>query len=709
MDKYSLRAGIDAKIIDGLTANFSFATDNNEEFRNTLKGANGETDDYTIRALYLTPKWVPLTVQGQPTLWNGPNPPGNWSILGLFGSGNYTKNRSLGMSVNSALEYRPAFVKGLVARVQFGKLNRTATGKEYEPTYRVANVVRRGQNGLLYSDSINANTPTTSVTNGNKLSEGSTVSSSYQLITTLSYAKNFGDHNLDLMVGMDQGESDGRNIFLSKSNQLVAGVDEFWAFSSDLSNYGSITDAIRNPQAVDNAKRSYLGRLNYSFKGRYFLEGVARYDASSNFAPENRWGFFPSVGLGWKISDEPFFRNVDFLDRFVNNLKLRVNYGLVGEDRIASRLWQSRFTQTIGQLFGNSTSTGLDPNVVPNRDITWEKSRTLNFGVDATLFKNKINITAEFYNRYTYDGFDRLEGTALPPTAGFQTATVNNGRQLAWGSEFSVGYRTSFGKDWGFNVDINFGWSNSQLLQAYYNAALLGTYGDDQLSLLIGRDPRTYNGNNFGFISKGILRTQAEVDALIAKNPNYLIGGQKPQVGFMDFEDINRDGRIDDNDITLMFDRTTPVFSSGITIGASYKEFRFQTNLNLSIGGKRFYDSEARKVPTTTQNAPAFWADHWTPENPNGKFPRADAPLAREQSTFWAVNGTQSRINNAVLSYSLPKRLSARYKIPDMRLIVTGTNLWNIVNPLDYKDPYTSNYATYPTLRTISFGLNVSL
>ena len=373
VDKYSLRTGIDAKIIDGLTANFSFSTDNNEEFRNTLKGANNENDNYTIRALYLTPKWVPLTVQGQPTLWNGPNPPGNWSILGLFNSGNYSKNNSQGMSMNSSLEYRPNFLKGLVGRIQFGKMNRTATGKEYEPSYRVANVARTGQNGLLYTDSISVTSPTTNVTNGNKLSEGSTVSSSYQLIATLSYAKKIGNHDFDLMAGVDQGESEGRNIFLSKTNQLVAGVDEFWAFSSDLSNYASITDAIRNPQAVDNAKRSYLSRFHYSYLGRYFVEGIARYDASSNFAPENRWGFFPSVGLGWKLSDEPFFRKIDFLDRFVNNLKLRVNYGLVGEDRIAGRLWQSRFTQSIGQLFGNSTTTGLDPNVVPNRDITWEK------------------------------------------------------------------------------------------------------------------------------------------------------------------------------------------------------------------------------------------------------------------------------------------------------------------------------------------------
>jgi hypothetical protein len=136
---------------------------------------------------------------------------------------------------------------------------------------------------------------------------------------------------------------------------------------------------------------------------------------------------------------------------------------------------------------------------------------------------------------------------------------------------------------------------------------------------------------------------------------------------------------------------------------------KLQMNMNLRIGGKVFYDSEARKVPTTTQNAPSFWRDTWTADDPNAQFPRADAPLARENSSFWAVNGTQSRVNNMVLSYSLPKRIAERYRIPDFRVFLTGTNLWNIINPLKYKDPYTTNFASYPTLRTMSLGLNISL
>jgi len=709
-NKYSFRTGMNATIVEGLTASVSFASDFNRERSNNHKNANAETDDLTIRALYLTPKWVPVEIDGKPVGFGGNAAPNNsttnpWSLLGTHMSGTYRDNQSQGLAVNASIDWRPKLIKGLSIRFQYGNNSRTQSAKGYYPAYLVNLFVPRGQNGLLYSN-IPATTPTRRVTSQtDQLEEGTTTSTNYQFFTTVSYSRKFGGHDIDAMVGFDQSEAESKNILLSKTQQIVAGIDEFWAFSNDPTNLGSIQDAFRNPQYFQNAKRSYISRFNYSFKNKYFFEFIGRADASVNFLPANRWGFFPTFGLGWKISDENFFRNI----KFINLLKLRANYGIVGEDRVGNRLWESRFTQTTGALFGNVITGGLDPNIYPNRQITWEKAKNLNVGIDASFLNNKLNITAEFYQRYTYDGYDTYSASVFPPTAGIPPPVVNYGKQLSWGSEFSVGYKGRISKDWGFNVDANFGWGNNQLLQVYYNESLLGTFGPDQLNIGIGRDPRKYNGTNIGYISKGILRTQADVDALLAKNPNYLIGGQKPQVGFMDFEDINGDGQINDLDVTTMFNRTNTVIGFGITLGVTYKQFRLQTNLNLSIGGKRIYDSEARKVPTTTQNAPAFWADHWTPENPNGKFPRADAPLARENSTFWIVNGTQSRINNAVLSYQLPKSLAAKLRIPDLRVMITGTNLFNIINPLKYKDPYTSNFASYPTLRTFSLGINASL
>lgn len=699
INKYGFRSGMNAKIINGLTADVVFASDFSKDNRNTLKGVNPETDDLSIRALYLTPQWVPMTINGKPVDWVGPNPPGRWNPEALFNSGNYKWQKSQGLSVNASLQYQPAFLKGLTARVQYGKLNRNANHKEYFPPYLVYNYLRGGQNGLLYTNVLSTSTPTRPVSNSDQLGESTTLNGSYQLIATLRYAHQFRNSDFDIMVGFDEGKTNSENVFFYKNGQLVPGIDEFWAFNNN-------GQTIRDPAYTESAKRSYLGRMNYTLLNRYSVQVIARYDASSNFAPDNRWGLFPSVGLGWTLSEENFFK-----DRisFIDYMKIRANYGVVGEDRVASRLWESRFSRTDGMLFGTTVTNGLDPKELPNPNITWEKSRTLNIGTDITVLQGKINITADFYNRYTYDGFDKMENAVVPPTAGVSTAVVNYGKQISWGSEFSVGYKTKIAKDWGFSADVNFGWSNSMMLQLYYNPTSLGVYGDKELGLMVGRDPRKYNSSNFGYIAKGILRTQEEVDALLAKNPNYLIDGQKPQVGFMDFEDINGDGKIDGNDVTTMFNRTTNTMGFGITLGVSYKSFKLQTNLNLVIGGKRFYDSEARKVPTTTQSATSFWTDHWTPENPNAKYPRADAPLAKENSTFWAVNGTQSRINNMVLSYSIPKELSERLGIPSFRVLLSGTNLWNIVNPLKYKDPYTSNFADYPTLRSVSLGVNVTL
>jgi TonB-dependent starch-binding outer membrane protein SusC len=709
-NKYSFRSGMNATIVDGLTASVTFSTDFNREQSNNHKSASSETDDATIRSLYLTPKWVPVMIGDKLVGFQGANNSSpqnqNWSFLGVQNSGSYRDSKSQGLAINASIEWKPKIVKGLTARLQYGKNDRTANAKGYYASYNVANLQRRGQNSLLYSDQYVAGaSQTVKITNNDAIEEGTTVSQNYQLIANLSYGRKIRDHEFDVMAAFDQGESESRNVLLQKTTQLVAGVDQFWAFSNDPSTLGSVQDVLRNPQLFLSAKRSYVTRANYSFKNRYFFEYIGRFDASMNFAPENRWGFFPSVGLGWKISDENFFRNISF----INSLKLRATYGLVGEDRVGSRLWESRFTQTTGILFGNVSTGGLDPNIYPNRGISWEKSRKLNIGFDATVL-NKINVTAEFYQNFAYDGYNAYSTTVFPPTVGITPPVINYGKQLSWGAEFSVGYRTRFAKDWGFNIDANFGWSNSQLVQSFYNESLLGQFGPDQLGILNGRDPRRYNGNNIGYITKGIFKTQADVDAVLAKNPNYLINGVKPQVGFMDYEDINGDGVITEaGDATLMFNRTTPVIGFGITFGFTYKEFKLQTNMNLSIGGKRFFDSEARKVPTTTQNAAAFWADHWTPDNPNAKYPRADAPFAASNSTLWAVSGTQSRINNMVLSYQMPKRIASKLRIPDLRVMLTGTNLWNIINPLKYKDPYTSNFATYPTLRTISVGVNASL
>lgn len=696
--KYGIRSGMNAKVSESVTASISLNTDYSTSNRNTLKGSSTETEDLMARAIFLTPGWVPLTINGLPNNWaQGPNPPGAWNPVGLFNSGDYEKNNSGGLSLNASLEYKPTFLKGFFAKVQFGKLNRSGTSKQYFPSYTVYNFTRSGQNSLLYTTTPTAS-PTSKITNTDRLQEGTSYANSYQLITSMGYARKIKKHDFDVLVLAEQTEAEGNSYITYRDGQQIPGVDQLFAFNA-------ATTTVQLNGATESGKRSYLGRLNYSFDNKYLLEFVGRVDGSANFPPEHRWGFFPAVGLGWRVSEEKFFKeNVPF----VNTLKLRANVGLIGEDRVQSYQYLARFTQTTGMLFGTGITNGLDPNIYPNPEITWEKARTQNYGVDATFLNNRLSFSMDIWNRYTYDGFDDLAAVSLPYTVGISAGLKNYGIQSNWGTEFTIGYRGTINRDWKYSADLNFGTSDNQIIQSYYSPSKLGGI-TEYADVLIGKSTSKYSGSNYGYIAKGILRTQEEVDALLAKNPNYKIGGAKPQVGFLDFVDQNNDGVIDDKDIVPMFNNIASKMGFGLTLSVSYKTFKLSTNIALSVGGKKFYDTEARKVPTTNQSAPDFWKDHWTPENPNAKYPRADAPLAKENSTFWAVDGTICRVNNMTLSYAMPKNISSRFRIPDFRAFVSGTNLWNIINPYKYKDPSTSNFASYPTLRTISFGLNVSL
>jgi TonB-dependent starch-binding outer membrane protein SusC len=695
--KYGIRSGMNAKITETVSASISLNTDYTTSNRNTLKGSSTETEDLMIRALMLTPQWVPLTVNGLPNNWsNSPNAPGPWNPIALFNSGDYEKNNSQGLNLNANIEYKPLFLKGLTAKVQFGKNNRSGTSKQYFPSYTVYNFNRSGPSGTIYTD---VPTGTTSkITNTDRLQEGTSFNNSYQLIGSLDYARKIKKHDFDVLVLAEQTEGQGNSYLTYRDGQQVPNVDQLFAFNA-------ATTTVQLNGASESGKRSYLGRLNYAFDNKYLLEFVGRYDGSANFPSDKRWGFFHSIGFGWKVSEEPFFKNHI---KFINSLKLRANFGLIGDDRVSGYQFVSRFTQTTGALFGTTVTNGLDPNIFPNPEITWEKARTRNLGLDASFLKNKLTFSMDIWHRHTYDGFDDLVSVSLPFTVGISAGLKNYGIQNNWGTEFSIGYRGSINKDWKFNVDANFGTSDNQLIQTYYSPSKLGG-ATEYADILTGKSSSKYSSSNYGYISKGILRTQNEVDAILAKNPNYKINGVKPQPGFLDYEDVNNDGIIDGNDIVPMYENIASKFGVGLTIGIAYKAFKLNTNISLSVGGKKFYDTEARKVPTTNQSAPDFWKDHWTPENPDAKYPRADAPLAKENSTFWAVNGTVARVNNMVLSYTMPKRISAKLRIPEFKLSIAGTNLWNIINPYKYKDPSTGNFASYPTLRTISVGLNITL
>lgn len=699
-DKFSFRSGMNTKIAPGLTASLNFSLGVNKKTSDAYKGG-GEKDQVFFQQLITTPKWVPIQIDGKAVNISDnvkTNP------LGAVESGNNSYENSLSTQINATLNYNPDAIPGLGVSLQFAQSYGNGNSNTYVPPYIMYNFLKTGNNNLLYTNVLDPDKPTREANTADnaQLNPGLSRSSGYQAQLRINYDKTIGKHSFNMMVAGDQSEAENESLSVYWRTQLLPDIQDYWAFDTK-----SLT--LNGRSIGESAKRSFIGRFTYDFNKKYFLEAIARYDASSKFAPEYRWGLFPSVGLGWNVSEEQFFKdNV----KVINFLKFRVNYGLVGDDRVNDRLWQDRLKiDEFGYTYNDKQVSGLNPDILANPSLTWEKARTFNAGIDMEMFESKFTFGFNFYTRFSYDMFDRGLNQTFPMYAGFVAPVKNYQERTSWGTEFSLGYRANFTKDLKFSTDINFGLlGGSRLDRMYYNEFQLWDNTWPDLKYEFGTNPSYYNSGNFGLISKGIIKTQADLDAILSKTPNYTINKVVPQVGWLYYEDTNGDGLITEKDQVPMFSSTSAGFGFGMTFGISYKSFSLATNLVARIGGKTFYDSKAKEEATSSVNVPSFWKDHWSLDNPDGKFPRFDDPgiVAGWNSTFWAVDATMLRINNMSLNYRVPVSLTKRLGIASARLGVTGNNLWTIINPLPYKDPNTSSVYDYPLLSNYSLNLGVS-
>ncbi|SHM93458.1 TonB-dependent receptor [Chitinophaga sp. CF418] len=694
--KYGLRMGVNAKIIDNLTASISFSTDNSKINRPTPKtvqsGLTEQADQMngTVSALLLTPGWVPMYIDGRPVYSSAPG----WHPGELVKTGSYSRTRSQGQTINASLDYKLPAIEGLSFRVQYARNSRNTFGKEFYLPYSLYNFVREGVHqttqNVIFTNQLTSTNPSTLIKNGNLMTESYGGSNNYQLNEAINYSRTFGKHDISVILVAEQGESFTDAFDTRREQVVIPGIDELFAFSMDKSFYDN------SGSSGETGRMSYISRLNYAFMDRYLLEATFRADASQNFPKNSRWGYFPSVAVGWKISQEKFF--IDNV-KFVNDLKIRFQVGLTGNDAVQNYQYKERYTQTTGMLFGNTMTSGLNNNNIPNYAITWEKALYKNLGFDGSFFDRRFDFAIDLYHRYNYDML--MQPTSTVPTSfGGGISDQNYGRLKSYGIEAMLNYNGSVGKDFKYNVAVNFGISDNKVIRKYYGA------GDTAWRNPIGR--RTDNGLE-GYKSTGILRTQAEVDAFLAKNPNWTIDGEKLIPGYMNYEDINKDGRIDENDKTRIAPRGSSLFGVGFNLGASWKTLKFSVNIGLQVGGSLAYDKSARTPATENLRSLAIWKDSWSPENPDAKYPLINSPLIKEVSDFWVRSATTMRVNNMMLSYGIPQALSARWKVPEFRVFVTGTNLWSIINNQPYKDPATNLAVDYPALRTYTFGLNVSL
>lgn len=651
------------------------------------------------KQLLTAPKWVPPTIDGKPVKY------GTWNPYGLQGSDNFTEGGGDNMNMSVALDYKVPGIEGLKLNGSYAYNVNTSTGNRFAQDYQVYNLAYSGKVPLL---ELPEGMPTSIESNTESLRESFNRGSNYQLNTSVSYNKTlWKKHNLNALLVYEQAQGRNRELIASKTGLAdIDDIDQFWAFPN--------TQQEILGRAYMSGRYSYIGRFNYDYDGKYILESTFRRESSNKFAPEHTKGIFPSVSVGWVLSEEGFFKNnVEFIDF----LKLRVSAGRVGNDNVRSFEWKQSFTaETEGAYFGKGTSTKTNSLEIRNQGIivpsrTWSKTNSYNFGLDVTMLGHKLNMALDYYYQFIFDGFQHRSN--IPYELGTTSLPHENYKEsFSEGIEYLIDYNDGIGKSFRYSISANFSWRHSRPLKLYQNPAVLGTWKDEL---------RNDDSNQPGYIALGIIRTDADVEmvkAMYYANPT--INGRPIEKGMIYYKDIGGpdystvpDGKIDSWDQTIIAEYTTAPYSYGFTLGASWKGLKLAGTFNGIFGHKDFIQKDEMAGPgsfSSPRNVFAWWGDYWTEENPDAKLPRpAYYGFENQISTFWMRDGHTLRLNNVSLSYSMPTELTQRLKLPQARFYCTVTNAWTIISPFDWKDPVVSQAYDYPLARTINFGINLSI
>ncbi|MGK9119341.1 SusC/RagA family TonB-linked outer membrane protein [Olivibacter jilunii] len=532
---------------------------------------------------------------------------------------------------------------------------------------------------------------------------------------TLNYDKQFNDHGLAVLLGYTVQKQRDEYQALSAGNfpnNLVPTL-----------NAGTVNGG--TSLAYEWAMISYLGRVNYNYKNRYFLSAVLRRDGSSRFGANNRFGYFPSVSAGWVISDEQFFESV----KAINNLKLRASYGATGNNQIPN-YGPIGLLGASNYVYGGELGTGLMLTNIPNPDLRWERTNMLNLGVDVAFLQDRFRLSAEFYHSVTND---LLLNVPVPDITGFATQLTNVGKLRNRGFELNINSR-NIDRDFKWSTDFNLSLNRNKVLQlGPGNAPLLYTDYVVQVKTEVGQPI----SNFFGYIYDGVYKNQAEIEASPARGDGFTKPGD-PKI-----RDVDGDGRITEADRTII-GNNQPDFIVGLNNSFSFKGIELSFLFQGSFGGEitnqlvRF-----NGIWNAGRNAFAKVANYWKSESDPGDGwhfkPTVDPKGYQERfSSYWVEDATFVRLKNIRISYALPQRWVSKTPAKGIRIFANAENvyLWSKYTNYDpenttYQSTSYSNifsnavpsatstvsvpsgaflgvdYGSYPLPRVITFGAKI--
>jgi TonB-linked SusC/RagA family outer membrane protein len=509
----------------------------------------------------------------------------------------------------------------------------------------------------------------------------------------LTYGTKFGENAINIMVGMEAIEGQGNNFNAYRRYFVSAAIPELFA--------GGGQDKNNDGSSYDNARLNYFGRANYNYMEKFLFEFVWRYDGSYMFPKEHRFGFFPGASIGYRLSQENFWKeNVSFMDEF----KLRLSYGQTGNDRIDEWQYLSSYGYR-GNVYNfgiNEANKLLYEARIPNKLITWEKANQLDAGFDSYFLNHKLYFEFDYFD-YRRSNILWNRNASVPMSTGLTLPRENIGKVTNRGVDFVIRYQNNIDK-LGLNVSLNAGYAKNQI--TFWDEAPGAVPWQVSTGHPIPTDPNNA-GNDLYYNAIGIFKDQAAVNAY----PHW----ENARAGDIIFEDVNNDGKIDGLDRVRIDKNNIPRFTGGLNLVLSYNQFDLTALFQGAAGAVRFVSFESGNIGNFTKD---FYDNRWTPDNTDAKGPRAynrDAEYWRNnRNTYFLKNSDYIRLKTLEVGYTLPFNLASRLGFENIRVYVSGYNLVTFSPGLKDIDPESNNNdlggqsQPYPAQRIINGGISLT-
>lgn len=604
---------------------------------------------------------------------------GNWiasknNVANPLAELEYTNNKSYGYRLVGNVYMDINLSKDLIFKSSYGTDFAENHGKTFNPTYYVSPVQQNKQSNIGVSqDQFNT----------------------WIWENTLNYNKKLEKHNISVLLGQTMQSSRWENLGGGRKD-LPGNEEAFWYL-----NAGSADTQTNYNTAAESSMLSYLFRLNYSFKSKYLFTASMRADGSSRFGSDNKFGYFPSCALGWRLKEEAFLKDVDL----ISNLKLRASWGQTGNDKIGNYPSYTTISGNLNTVFGVDETLNIGANQinVSNPDIRWETTTQMNLGFNLGLLNNHLSLELDYYNRNTKD---ILIAIPLPSSVGAEGSPIVNAAEV---------------ENYGFDVNLrwedkigDFSYASNLTLSTVNNK--VNALGQGKSELIDGgidngkQSTRTVVGESIGYFygyrTDGIFQNQQEIN----KYPS--LDNTKP--GDIRYTDTNKDGKINDKD-KVKLGSPIPEYLFGLNLSCEYKGFDFGMDIQGVYGNSILNAKKA--VRFSTYNFEKSYLNRWTGEGTSTSEPRiTNDGINYEISDRFIEDGSYVKIQNIQLGYSMPESIIKRFNMSKLRVFCSVSNLKTFTNYSGFSPEVMGgnvlasgiDNGIYPQSTTYSFGINLT-